>query len=166
VDALGLDSAALLYVLASLLIVVGLAGTVLPALPGLPVVFAGMLLAAWTDDFQRIGGWTVGILALVTVLALGIDALAALLGAKRVGASRLALLGAAIGSIVGLFFGLLGLIVGPFMGAVLGELAHSREAGLATKVGVGTWLGMVVGGIVKLSLAFAMLGIFLLALAL
>ena len=165
-EALGIDGATLLYALAGLLIVAGLAGTVLPALPGLPLVFAGMLLAAWVGDFQRIGGWTVAILAVLTAFALGIDALAALLGAKRVGASRLALLGAAIGSIVGLFFGLIGLIVGPFVGAFLGELAHSREAGLATKVGVGTWLGMVIGGIVKLGLAFVMLGVFLLALAL
>ena len=165
-DLFGLDSASLWYALAGLLIVAGLAGTVLPALPGLPLVFAGMLLAAWVGDFQRIGGWTVGLLALLTALALGVDALAGLLGAKRVGASTMALLGAAIGSIVGLFFGILGLIIGPFAGAFLGELAHSRQAGLAAKVGVGTWLGMVVGGIVKLGLAFVMLGVFLLALAL
>jgi uncharacterized protein len=158
-----MDLATLLYLIAALLILVGLAGTVLPALPGLPIVFGGMLLAAWAGDFQTIGGWTIAVLALLTLLALALDFVAGLLGAKRVGASKLALVGAALGTIVGLFFGLLGLVLGPFVGAVLGELAHGREAGTAAKVGVATWLGMVVGAVMKLTLAFVMLGIFLLA---
>jgi uncharacterized protein YqgC (DUF456 family) len=158
-----MELATLLYLIAALLILVGLAGTVLPALPGLPIVFGGMLLAAWAGDFQTIGGWTIAVLALLTLLALALDFVAGLLGAKRVGASTLALVGAALGTIVGLFFGLLGLILGPFVGAVLGELAHGREAGTAAKVGVATWLGMVVGAVMKLTLAFVMLGIFLLA---
>jgi uncharacterized protein len=160
-----MDNVTLLYIASALLILVGLAGTVLPALPGLPLVFAGMLLAAWTGDFEIIGGWTVGILAVLTVVAMGLDFIAGLLGAKRVGASGLALLGAALGTIVGLFFGLPGLILGPFVGAVLGELAYTRNAGTAAKVGFGTWLGMVFGALVKLALAFVMLGVFLFALA-
>lgn len=161
-----MDLTTLLYALSALLIVIGLAGTVLPALPGLPIVFAGMLLAAWVGDFQLIGGWTVALLALLTVAAMGLDFIAGLLGAKRVGASKLALLGAALGTVAGLFFGLPGLIVGPFVGAVLGELVHGRNAGIAAKVGLGTWLGMAFGAIVKLTLAFVMLGVFLFALAL
>ena len=160
-----MDAATLLYALAALLIVVGLAGIVLPALPGLPIVFAGMLLAAWTGDFERISGWTVGVLAVLTLIAMALDFVAGLLGAKRVGASKLALLGAALGTVVGLFFGLLGLILGPFVGAVLGELAHGREAAKSMKVGLGTWIGMAFGAIVKITLAFVMLGIFLFALA-
>jgi uncharacterized protein YqgC (DUF456 family) len=159
-----MDATTLLYALAALLILVGLAGIVLPALPGLPIVFAGMLLAAWTGDFERISGWTVAVLAVLTVIAMGLDFVAGLLGAKRVGASKLALIGAAIGTVVGLFFGLFGLILGPFAGAVLGELAHGREAAKSMKVGLGTWLGMAFGAIVKITLAFVMLGIFLFAL--
>lgn len=158
-----MDMTTLLYVVAGLLILIGLAGTILPALPGLPIVFAGMLLAAWAGDFELIGGWTIGLLAFLTVLAMTLDFVAGVLGAKRVGASRLALVGAALGTIVGLFFGLLGLILGPFVGAVLGELAHGREAGTAAKVGVATWLGMVFGAVMKLTLAFVMLGIFVFA---
>jgi uncharacterized protein len=160
-----MDTNTLLYALSALLILVGLAGIVLPALPGLPIVFAGMLLAAWVGDFELISGWTIGVLAVLTVIAMTLDFVAGLLGAKRVGASTLALLGAAVGTIVGLFFGLLGLIVGPFAGAVLGELAHGREAAKSMKVGLGTWLGMAFGAIVKITLAFVMLGIFLFALA-
>lgn len=160
-----MDVSTALYVLSALLILAGLAGTVLPALPGLPIVFAGMLLAAWTGDFALIGGGTIALLAMLTLIALGLDLVAGLLGAKRVGASRRALLGAAIGTLVGLFFGLPGLVLGPFVGAVLGELSHSRHAGTATRVGVGTWIGLVVGAAMKLAVAFTMLGIFLFALA-
>jgi uncharacterized protein YqgC (DUF456 family) len=161
-----MDSTTLYYVIAAILILVGFAGTVLPALPGLPLMFAGMLLAAWAGDFALIGGWTIGVLALMTVLALGIDFIAGLLGAKRVGASRLALVGAAVGTVVGLFFGLPGLLLGPFIGAVVGELAHTRHAGTAAKVGVGTWVGLLLGTILKLTVACAMLGVFVLALVL
>lgn len=159
-----MDMTPVYYVLAALLIVVGLLGTVLPALPGLPIVFAGMLLAAWAGDFHLIGGWTIALLAVLTLLAMALDFIAGLLGAQRVGASRLALLGAAIGTVAGLFFGLIGLIVGPFAGAMLGELAHGRAAGTAAKVGLATWLGMVVGAVTKLALAFVMLGVFVFAL--
>ena len=159
-----MDATTLLYIVSGLLILIGLAGIVLPALPGLPIVFAGMLLAAWAGDFQHISGWTIGVLAVLTVIAMALDFIAGLLGAKRVGASKLALVGAAIGTIAGLFFGLVGLIIGPFAGAVLGELAHGREAAKSMKVGLGTWLGMAFGAIAKVTLAVVMLGVFAIAL--
>jgi len=158
-----LDPTTLYYVLAVLLILVGLAGVILPALPGLPLVFAGMLLAAWAGDFQQIGWIPLVLLGLLTVLSVAVDFFATLVGAKRVGASGKALLGAAAGTFVGLFFGFIGLFAGPFAGALLGELWHSREIGQATKVGLGTWLGIVLGVVLKLGLAFAMLGLFLFA---
>jgi uncharacterized protein YqgC (DUF456 family) len=158
-----LDPQSLYYVLAVVLILVGIAGVVLPALPGLPLVFVGMLLAAWAGDFQQIGWGILVVLGLLTLLSVGVDVFATLVGAKRVGASRKALLGAVLGTFVGLFFGPIGLFAGPFVGALLGELWHSRELGQATKVGLGTWLGIVVGVVLKLGLAFAMLGLFLFA---
>jgi len=156
------------YLLAAVLVVVGVAGTVLPALPGLPLVFAGMLLAAWAGDFQQVGGWMLGLLGILTVLSLAVDFIATALGAQRVGASRLALVGAVIGTFVGLLFGIVGVFVGPFLGALLGELIHGRGAGgqklgQAAKVGFGTWLGILLGTVLKLGLAFAMLGLFALA---
>lgn len=154
------------YVVAAVLILVGLAGALVPALPGLPLVFAGMLLAAWAGDFALIGGWTLALLALLTALAMAVDFIAGVLGAQRVGASRLALVGAMIGTLVGLFFGLIGLVLGPFAGAVIGELAHSREAGTAARVGIGTWIGMVIGAVAKVAVAFLMVGIFVLAILL
>jgi uncharacterized protein YqgC (DUF456 family) len=150
----------LLYVLAGLLVLVGLAGVVLPALPGLPLVFAGMLLAAWVDHFQTVGPVPLVILGLLTGVSFLVDFWATAHGARRVGASRMAIVGAVLGTFAGLFFPPVGLFVGPFVGALLGELAHARELRRAMKVGVGTWLGIVVAIVLKVGLAFAMLGIF------
>lgn len=150
----------LLWALAGVLVVVGLAGTILPVLPGVPFVFGGLLIAAWIGDFQKIGWPTLTILAVLTALAVAADLVATLLGAKRAGASKLALLGAAIGSIVGLFFGLIGIFVFPFVGAVIGEVMARQRLNQAAKVGFATWLGMLIGALAKLSLAITMIGVF------
>lgn len=155
----------LLWALAIFLIVVGLAGTVLPGLPGIPLLLLGMVVAAWIDDFMRIGVLVLVILGVLTVLSIVIDFAAAALGARRVGASRPAIIGAVVGATVGLFFGLPGLILGPFVGAVVGELlARQRLAReditAATKVGVAAWIGFAAGSVARLAVAFAMLGVF------
>ncbi|MBS7455845.1 DUF456 domain-containing protein [Coralloluteibacterium stylophorae] len=158
------DPTLLLYVLGALLVVVGIAGLILPALPGPPLVFGGMLVAAWAEDFERVGAVTLIVLAVMAALAYLIDFAAGVLGARRYGASTLALWGSAIGTVVGLFFGLPGLILGPFAGAAVGELIHSRRIGLASQVGMATWLGIVVGAIAKIALSFVMIGVFVFAL--
>ena len=152
---MGIES--LYYALAVILILVGIAGVILPALPGLPLVFIGMLLAAWAGDFQQIGWVTLVVLGLLTLLSVAVDFFATLVGAKRVGASKKALWGAVLGTFVGIFFGPIGLFAGPFVGALLGELWHGKEIGQATKVGLGTWLGIVLGIVLKLGVAFAMM---------
>ncbi len=156
------------YLLAAGLVLIGVIGTILPILPGLPVVFGGMLLAAWAGNFEQISMATIVVLGILTLLSLAIDFLATALGAKRVGASRKALIGAVLGTFAGIFFGPVGLFVGPFIGALAGELLHGRgldqlRLGQATKVGFGTWLGIVFGVVLKLTLAFAMIGLFALA---
>jgi len=150
----------LLFILSGLLILAGIAGAVLPVLPGVPLVFAGMWLAAWTDHYQHIGTFTLILLGVLALIALLIDFFASLLGAKRVGASTRALWGASIGALVGLFFGLPGLLLGPFAGAVIGELSSGSRMQQATRVGVGTWLGLLFGTLAKLALCFTMLGVF------
>lgn len=154
----------LLYVLSAVLILVGIAGTIVPALPGVPLVFAGMLLAAWTGGFAEIGWPTLLLLGVLTVIAVVVDFVAGVLGAKRVGASVWALFGAAIGTIVGMFLGIIGLLFGPFVGAVLGELVAGSSLRRSTVVGVGAWLGFVFGTLAKIALCFTMLGVFVFAL--
>ena len=151
------------FILAGLLIVAGIAGAILPAIPGVPLVFAGMLLAAWADHFQHLGVFTLSLLGLLGLVALLVDFVAGMLGAKRVGASTRALWGATLGTFAGLFFGIPGLLLGPFVGAVIGELSAGSAMHKATSVGVGTWLGLLFGTLAKLALCFTMLGIFLFA---
>jgi uncharacterized protein len=154
------EMSVLLWVLAVVLVLVGIAGTVLPALPGTPLVLIGLILAAWADGFQKVGWFPLAVIAGLTVLSLLVDFAATSLGAKRVGASWLAVAGAAVGTIVGLFFGLPGLLLGPFVGAVLGEYLVRRNRDQALKAGVGTWVGIVLGTAGKLALIFMMIGVF------
>ena len=150
----------LLWLLAIVLIFLGLAGTILPVLPGVPLVFGGMLVAAWIDNFQRVGWITLTLLGLLAAAAMLVDFLAGAFGAKRVGASPRAMLGATLGAIIGIFFGLPGIIVGPFAGAFVGEWSVRGKLGAAGKVGIATWLGLVFGALAKIAVAFIKLGVF------
>lgn len=156
----GIMENTLLWVLAVGLMMVGLAGTILPMMPGVPLVFAGILLAAWIDGFSRVGVPTLIVLGVLTLLSFLLEYAAAALGAKRAGASRQAITGAAIGTFAGLFFGLPGLLVGPFAGAAIGELVARGGASRAVGVGVGAWIGFAIGSIAKLAIAFTMIGVF------
>src|SRR5918999_1215588 len=131
----------LLWALATILVVVGLAGILLPALPGTALIFAGLLLAAWADGFSRVGAGTLVLLGVIAAASYGVDFVAAALGVKRLGASTRAMTGAALGALVGLFLGIPGLIVGPFIGAVLGELTVHRDVGRAGRAGIAAWVG-------------------------
>jgi uncharacterized protein YqgC (DUF456 family) len=159
-----MDSTVLLWLLAGVLMLVGLAGTLLPLLPGIPLMMAGMVIAAWAGDFRHIGWVTLVILGVLTVLSIVVDLAAAALGTRRVGASRRAVAGAALGTLVGVFFGLPGLLLGPFVGAVAGELAARGDTDVALRAGAGAWLGFLVGTVAKLAVAFAMVGVFIAAL--
>lgn len=155
--------APLLWLLAVALVLVGLAGVVLPGLPGTVLVFAGLALAAWADGFTRVGVGTLVVLGLLAAGSYAIDFVAAALGAKRLGASPRAMVGAALGTVAGLFFGLPGLLVGPFLGAVAGELSTHGDLGRAGRAGLAAWIGFAVGMAVKIGLVFLMIGIFVLA---
>lgn len=153
-----------LWIAAVLLIIVGVAGTVLPALPGIPLIFGGVLLAAWIDDFQRIGTWTLVVLAVLAVFGVAVDYVAAALSARRVGASRQGIIGAALGTLAGIVTGLWGLVFMPLVGAAIGEFLAHRDALRAGRVGAATWFGLLVGTAVKIAVACTMLGVFVAAL--
>lgn len=152
-----------LYVLAAALMIGGLAGTILPALPGIPMLFGGIWLVAALDDYQHLGLWWLLIIGALGSIGVIVDFVAGALGAKRVGASKLALWGASLGTVVGMFLGIPGLLFGPFVGALAGELASGTSVLRSAHVGIGTWLGLLFGTLIKLVLSFVMVGLFGLA---
>jgi uncharacterized protein len=152
-----------LWLLAILLVLTGIAGTVLPALPGAPFVFGGLLLAAWIDQFSKVGAATLTVLGILAALTFGVEVAAAALGAKKLNASKLAVMGAAVGTVVGLFMGFVGVLFMPFVGAVVGQYISEPDVFRAGKVGLATWLGLLVGIAAKVAIVFVMIGIFAVA---
>ena len=147
-------------ILALVLMAIGIIGSVLPMLPGVPLVFAGMLLAAWHGGFAQVSMLTMVIIGVIAVLAWAVDFFASIATAKKVGASKNALIGAGIGAVLGIFAGLPGLILGPAIGAVIGELTTHSNKTKATVVGVAAGLGFVLAMVIKLLLILVMLAIF------
>ena len=152
-----------MLVLAIVLVVVGLVGVVVPAVPGPILIFAGLLLAAWSDGFARVGVPTMVLLGLLTVATYFVDIAMMTLGMKRLGTTKRAMVGAALGTLAGLLFGLPGVIIGPFAGAMLAELTANADWRVAGRAGLVAWIGFLVGTMAKVALAFATVGIFLTA---
>jgi hypothetical protein len=152
----------LLWIIAVCMVVAGLIGIVVPGLPGTLLVFIGLVAGAWAGHFEKVGWITLGVIAVMGLLSAGVDLLATAFGVKKLGATRWALAGAAAGAIVGFFFGVPGILLGPFIGAFAVELIVGRDPARAGKAGLGAWLGFIVGTAVRLSFAFAMIGLFVL----
>jgi uncharacterized protein YqgC (DUF456 family) len=149
------------WIIAIACLAIGLAGTVFPALPGAPLIFIGALIGAWSGDFALIGWAPLTICGVLCVLSLSVDFVATILGAKKVGASKAALVGSTIGTIIGLPFSIVGILLGPLIGAVCGELWAQRknpDFWHIGKVGVGTWLGLLIGTVVKVVFCGMMIG--------
>jgi len=155
-----MDWNVLWWLLVILLAVGGLLGVVLPALPGVPLVFLAVVLGAWINGFEHTGWFTLGIFAALTLFAQLLDFIASAWGTQYADASAHAFWGATIGAIVGIFFGIPGLLLGPFVGAVLGEMSSGRGLRQSGRAGLGAWLGMILGTAAKLTIAFLMIGTF------
>jgi hypothetical protein len=149
-----------LWVLAFALIAVGLIGTVMPALPGPPLVLLGILLAAWIDRFAKISGLVCAIISVLALAAIAIDWIAGAMGARRVGASKWAVIGATVGAILGVLSGFWGLLFMPLVGAAIGEFIARQDLLRAGQVGLATWIGMLLGTVAKLAIVAMMIGIF------
>jgi len=144
------------------LMIIGLIGSVLPFIPGSPLILLGVFIYAWYTDFLVVTWGTLVILLLLTVLSQILDYLASILGAKKFGASRWGMSGAFLGGIIGLFSGgILGILIGPFIGALLLELLHGQDLPASLKIGLGTLVGFLGGAIGKIIIALTMIGIFL-----
>ena len=148
------------YTLGAVLIVGGLAGAILPALPGIPMVFGGIWLVAAVDNYQHLGLWWLLLIGALGAAGVLVDFVAGTLGAKRVGASQRALWGATLGTFVGMFFGIPGILLGPFAGALLGELSSGTSVLRSAHVGLATWVGLLLGALLKLVISLMMVGLF------
>jgi len=154
--------AVLLIIIGISLSMLGIAGLALPAVPGAPLLFGGLFCLAWAEDFVFVGAVTLVILAVLAILTYAVDLIAGAFGVRRFGASPRAMLGATIGAVIGLFFGFVGIVIGPFIGAGIGELSTGQGLRAAGRAGIGATIGLVIGVAAKLTLAFAMVGIFIL----
>jgi uncharacterized protein YqgC (DUF456 family) len=155
-----LSAEVLLWALAAVLVALGVAGLLLPALPGAPLVFAGLVVASWAEGFALVTWPWLVLLAALAALTYLVDFAATALGAQKYGASPRAVVGAVLGGLVGLFFGPIGIVLGPFAGAVLAELSLRKDIASAQRAGFGATLGLLLGSVAKLALAFTMIGIF------
>lgn len=140
----------LLYALSAICMLVGLAGCILPMLPGPPLAWLGMLLLHFTDrvDFSVT---ELVVSALVVIATLVLDYFTPMIGAKKFGGGKYGNRGCVIGTIVGMFFLPLGLILGPFLGAVIGELIAGKPFRTALKAGFGSFVGFLFGTLIKLA---------------
>ena len=150
----------LLWILAATLMAAGLAGLLLPLLPGAPLLFAGVLVGAWIDDFAYVGSGTLIVLGILAALTYVVDFAATALGARRYGASARAATGAVVGGLIGLFFGLPGILLGPFIGAAIGEFTQRNSLRAASRAGLGATIGLVLAAAGKIALGFTMIGVF------
>jgi hypothetical protein len=155
-----MDPSIVLWALAVLLIVAGVCGLILPMMPGAPLLFLGLVVAAWADNFTYVGTVGLTVLGLLALLTYAVDIIAGAFGAKKFGASRQAIVGAAVGTLLGLFFMPVGILLGPFLGAVTGELIAQKKLWEAGTSGFGATIGLLLGAVAKLVLALMMLLLF------
>jgi len=150
-----------IHALVACLLLAGLAGSVLPFLPGTPLIFLGALIHALATDFSPISAGRLLVLAGLTVLTYLLEYAAGALGARTFGGSLWAVLGALLGGVIGLFFGPPGLVIGPLLGAVAGELLKSGELLHSLKASIGALAGLLLGLLARLALAVTMVGLVL-----
>jgi uncharacterized protein len=149
------------FLVAIVLMAIGLIGTVVPVVPGTTIILGAAVIHRLALGVERSLGWTAILaLLLLTFISYAIDAAASYLGAKRFGATKWGVIGGVIGAIIGLFFGLIGLFVAPVIGAIAGEFIGGKRLVTAGRAGWGTLMGNLVGTVAKLFLGLIMIGIF------
>jgi uncharacterized protein YqgC (DUF456 family) len=153
----------LLTLLGVAIVIFGVVSLVAPILPGVAIIYAGILVIAWADDFTRIGPFILMVMLALTLVALVADNVAGLLGARKAGASAWGVFGAGVGALAGLFLGLPGVILGPALGALVFEYARNPDARRAMRAGVGGLLGFVFAVIAKAIFGFLLIGLAVLA---
>jgi uncharacterized protein YqgC (DUF456 family) len=148
-----------LLVLGVLIVGAGIVSLALPLVPGVAIIFLGIVVVAWADDFTRIGPWMLGTLLALTLVAMVADNVAGMFGAKRAGASGWGVLGAGVGALVGLPFGLPGVVLGPAVGALAFEYLKNPDLARAGKAGLGGLVGFVLAVVAKAVFGLTLVGL-------
>ena len=143
----------LLFIIAFVLIVLGIVGCIVPMLPGTPLSYAGILLLHFTNQVQFTTTQLIVWLIVVVILQV-LDYITPRLGSKYSGGTTYGNRGCIAGTIVGLFFMPWGIIMGPFLGAVIGEMLGGRDLEHALKAGIGSMIGFVLGTLLKVMVGF------------
>ncbi len=152
-------------IISAILMLIGLAGVVLPILPGLPVAWVGLFIFAYGTGFQYLSPQTVLIFLGLTIASMFLEFILPLIGAKYYHASKYGIIGATVGMFIGPFaIGPLGIVIGPLVGAIVGEYYRHRQSKQALKSGFGVFAGFIFAMIVKLGISLSMLAIFAMAL--
>lgn len=152
----------LIITITVLFMLAGLAGCIVPILPGPLLVLTGALVYAWHTDFTVVSWATIAVLAGLTLFSQLLDYLASMIGAKKFGAGKWGMIGACAGAVIGLFFGgIFGIIVGPFIGALVLEMFAGKDFRSSFRIGIGTLVGFLGGAVGKIVIAVTMIGIFI-----
>jgi uncharacterized protein YqgC (DUF456 family) len=150
-----------IWLVVGALMLLGLVGTFVPFLPGTPLIFLGALVHGFATGWRSIGPGRLAILGSLAVLAYLLHYAAGALGARQVGGSAWAVVGALIGGVVGMFFGIPGLLLGPPIGAIVGELVKTGEVRASVRSGLAAFVGMVAGAIANFAIALVMIALFI-----
>ncbi|MDD4490254.1 MAG: DUF456 domain-containing protein [Paludibacter sp.] len=145
-----------LIITAGILLLIGLLGSVLPVLPGIPLSYLGIILLHLTSVVQFSSRFLV-ILGIVVIVVQGLDFIIPVWGTQKTGGSKAGVRGSVIGLLTGFFMGPWGIIIGPFFGALIGELLVGKTSQKAIKAALGAFLGLLTGTILKLALAGIMI---------
>ena len=148
-------------ILAGILLLVGLVGTVLPVLPGPPIAWAG-LLAAHFSSYSQIEIWILIATGIAAALVTVMDNIFPSVMTKKAGGSKAATLGCTIGLVVAFFLGPLFILIAPFVGAFIGEMIHdSSDSKRALKAAFGAFKGFLLGTGVKIITVMCFIWLFL-----
>lgn len=141
-------------VIGSILIILGLAGSILPVLPGPPLSFIGILLLALVNHFlPPLTSTLIIIMGIVTIVVSVVDYIIPMLGAKRYGASKWGVWGSVVGMTIGIFWSPFGMLLGAFTGAVIAECLVHKKKDQALRAGWGVLIGTLLGTILKLGVS-------------
>lgn len=141
-----------------LFLFLGVAGTLIPFLPGIPLIFFAILIYSFIDNWIHFSPYFLVILGIITCITFFIDYFATYWGVKRFGASKIGLWGGILGTILGiLFMGPLGLLLGSFLGVILGELLVGKKFSQAIKISLGNFIGILGSTILQFIIALTIL---------